>query len=278
MDYILLDTGNGKKLEQVGQYRLVRQALNAFWKPSLPDPEWADADGIFERNSSGGGKWTWKKGKEPLPWSIQWGGLKMLIKPTNFGHLGFFAEQHENWEWLKKRISKMPGNVSALNMFAYSGGSSLAMAMAGAEVCHLDAAKGMNEWAKENLELNSQIPPKIRWITDDVTKFLQREIRRERKYNGIVLDPPSFGRGPQGQVWKIEESIIPLLELCSEIIDNKKPFFVLLSSHSQGFTPLALERVLLHVFGKGRVESGEMTVLEQNGNPFPAGTFARFVS
>lgn len=264
------------KLEQVGNFRLARPAMNAFWEPSLPQEEWSKADGVFKRNSSGGGDWKWKKGKEPEPWNIAWGDLTLRAKPTGFGHIGFFAEQREDWNWLRQVVKKMQAPVSALNLFAYSGGSSLAMASAGAAVCHLDSAKGMIEWGKQNLELNPDIPSRIRWIVDDVKKFVAREIRRGQKYNGIVLDPPSFGRGAQGQVWKIEDSIIELLKLCRELIDLSKSYFVLFSCHSPGFTPVSMGRVLTDIFPEcSEPECGEMLVPESSGRELPAGAFAR---
>jgi 23S rRNA (cytosine1962-C5)-methyltransferase len=174
-------------------------------------------------------------------------------------------------------VKDLDSPVSTLNLFAYSGGSSLAMASAGAEVCHLDSAKGMIEWGKQNLELNPDIPSNIRWITDDVNKFTAREIRRGRKYNGIVLDPPSFGRGAQGQIWKIEESIMDLLKSCRELIDLSKSHFVLFSCHSQGFTPASMSRALKDIFpGAGEPECGEMLIPESSGKMLPAGAFARF--
>jgi 23S rRNA (cytosine1962-C5)-methyltransferase len=276
MKYSLLDSGNFMKLEQLGRIRLVRPALNAFWEPSLPQAEWSRADGVFTRNSSGGGDWKWKKGKEPKPWDILWGGLTLRVKPTGFGHIGFFAEQYENWSWLRQSVKKIDSPVSTLNLFAYSGGSSLAMASVGAAVCHLDSAKGMIEWGKENLELNKDIPPKIRWITDDVKKFVAREIRRGQKYNGIVLDPPSFGRGAQGQIWKIEEGIVELLKSCRELVDLSKSFFILFSCHSQGFTPVSMSRVLEDIFPEGKEkECGEMLVPEKSGKALSAGAYAR---
>lgn len=276
MKYVLLDSGNCRKLEQVGDIRLVRPALNAFWQPSLAASEWNAASGVFTRDAGGGGSWNWKK-KAPESWHVEWGGLKFIVKPTGFGHLGFFAEQHVNWDWLRKTVSSMGNKPKTLNLFAYSGASSLSMAQGGAEVFHLDSSKGMNDWAKNNLQLNSSIPDSIHWITDDVLKYTGRELRRERKYNGIVLDPPSFGRGAQGQVWKMENDLIKLMSTCRDIIDRSSKHFILLSCHSPGFTPVILERIIADVFGKGIFESGEMTVPESSGKMLPAGTYARYL-
>ena len=273
--YQILDSGNLQKLEKVGEYILIRPSLNAFWRPSLPKTEWNKAVGIYERNSSGGGKWIWKI-KKPEEWTIFYNNINFLIKPTDFGHLGIFPEQKDNWEWLRNVIPKS-GQIKTLNLFAYSGASSLVMAQAGAKVCHVDAAKGMIDWAKINLSLNKSIPISIRWIVDDVIKFLNKESRRNETYDGIVLDPPSFGRGPNGQIWKIESDIIPLLEKCRQIL-SPKPLFVLLSLHSNGFSENTLERILKEVFGeRTTVSTGEMTIIENTGNKATAGNYARLL-
>jgi len=278
MKYELLDSGNRMKLEQVGPYRLVRPALNAAWTPTLPKQEWDSAVGVFERNSSGGGKWSWNNGGVPESWITEWGGFKLVTKATNFGHLGFFAEQHANWQWLRERCRELGPNINTLNLFAYSGIASMAMAEGGATVTHLDAAKGMNDWGKENQQINPMVPDNIRWIADDVMKFTTREIRRENKYNGIVLDPPSFGRGTKGQVWKLEDSVNDLLENCNRLLDKSRPFFILLSCHSPGFSPIVLERLIKSVISvDARLESGEMTVPDTNGDSLPAGIFVRAV-
>jgi len=277
MDYCLIDSGDRKKLESIGPYVLVRPAQAAVWGPSMGNSEWRhNVNGIFERDSSGGGTWKWFNGGVPKSWTVNFDIFKMVCKTTDFGHLGFFPEQYENWKWLIDTVSRMKDPVSALNLFAYSGGSSLAMASAGATVCHVDASKGMVEWARENLRLNPNIPDRIRWITDDVFKLVNREIKRGTKYNGIVLDPPSFGRGAQGQVWKMEDGIIQLLEALKQLVDPSKPFFVLLSCHSQGFSPMVLARILRDVFHEAtEVSCGEMTIPEKNGKKLPGGFYAR---
>ena len=278
-EYRLLDSGSCRKLEQVGLYRIIRPALNAFWQPSLPASEWDRADAEFKRESGGGGGiWNWKQKKQPQEWSVTWGGIPLLIKPTHFGHLGFFAEQAVNWDWLRNCIRKMGGRPRTLNLFAYSGGASLAMAQAGADTCHLDASNGIIEWAKKNQALGPQTPGNIRWICDDAMKFVAREHRRNSRYNGIVLDPPSFGRGSQGQVWKIEEGIRSMLENCRGILNTREPYFILLSCHSQGFSPISLGRCLAEVFPEDAalLEAGEMTIPETgSGRLLPAGIYAR---
>lgn len=276
MKYQQLDSGHRQKLEQIGKYRLIRPAMNAFWSAKLPQTEWAKADGIFTRNSSGGGTWQWNR-KVPDHWQVEWGGFKLKVKPTDFGHIGFFAEQHHNWQWLQQTIKSFPEPVQTINLFAYSGVASMAMAAVDASVCHVDAARGMNDWGKENMLLNPKIPQNIRWIADDAVKFIEREIRRGNHYNGIVLDPPSFGRGAKGQIWKIEESINNLLNLCAKLLEPNRPFFILLSSHTPGFSPITLERLIEQHFGQGELKSGEMTIPEQSGNVLPAGNYARIM-
>jgi 23S rRNA (cytosine1962-C5)-methyltransferase len=277
-EYRLLDSGNLMKLEQAGPYRIIRPALNAFWKPALPESEWNAAQSVFERNSSGGGKWHHRRGSLPDSWQLLYNGFKLLAKPTNFGHLGFFAEQYDNWNWTKQVIRQMPGEVRAMNLFAYSGVGSMAMAAGGAQVCHVDAAQGMIEWGRQNQTLNPDVPDSIRWIVDDVLKFAAREIRRGAKYNGIALDPPSFGRGPKGQVWKMEDGIGDLIQSCRQLIDERNPYFIILSCHSPGFSPLVLKYILRDVFGKkGKIESMEMSIPDSKGRPLPAGVSARLL-
>lgn len=270
--YILLDSGNFCKLEQVGRYRLVRPALNAAWAPELGRDAWNAADAVFTRNSSGGGKWSFRT-TLPAEWRAEYGNLRMLVKPTGFGHLGFFAEQFANWE----RFQRFGGKCrEALNLFAYSGLGSLALARGGARVCHLDAARGMIEWGKANLELNPDIPKQVRWIVDDVMKFVRREVRRGAKYDLVALDPPSFGRGSSGQVWKIEDDLPKLLAAVAELRDPERPFELVLSCHSPGFSCLVLERIVAQIFGRGEFESGEMGIPESTGRILPAGVSVIF--
>ncbi|MDD4816476.1 MAG: class I SAM-dependent methyltransferase [Victivallaceae bacterium] len=268
--YILLDSGNLKKLEQVGPFRLVRPALNAFWRPALPDAEWQKADAVLERDSRGNGHWDFKR-ELPEIWNVSYAGFILRIKPTAFGHLGFFAEQHANWAEFEKC-----GKIKALNLFAYSGIGSMAMAKGGAQVTHLDAARGMVEWAQENRRLNPDVPDAIRWIVDDVTQFCRREVRRGAKYNLIALDPPSFGRGSKAQVWKIEDDLIKLLELCCGLKEDGKPFTIALSAHSPGFSGLVMSNMLTDVFGRGECRSFEMTVADSTGRLNPSGICAIF--
>ncbi len=276
-EYRLLDSGRLSKLEQVGPWRLIRPALNAFWAPSLPAAEWAAADGIFHRNSTGGGHWEWRR-PAPEAWTVAWGGFRLLVKPTGFGHLGFFAEQFRNWRFFEELLREFGPGTPALNLFAYSGVGSMAMARGGAAVCHLDAARGMVEWGRQNQTMNADVPDRIRWIVDDVMKFCRREVRRGNRYQLIALDPPTFGRGSSGQVWKIETDLPALLQLCRELIDPARPYCVELSCHSPGFTPLVLERLLRQVFGgAGELSSCEMSIPEAGGRELPAGISTRLL-
>ncbi len=272
-DYILLDSGNCRKLEQVGPYRLIRPALNAFWKPALPEKEWKSADAEFIRDSSGHGKWS-NRNRLPDQWEAVWGEMIMRIKPTNFGHLGFFAEQFRNWDYFRKNCQGM----DALNLFAYSGLGSLAMAAGGAKVCHLDASRGMIEWGRENLALNTDIPDAVRWIADDVNKFVNREIRRAKEYDLIALDPPTFGRGSSGQLWKIETDLPKLVENCFALRKKDKPFTLVLSCHSPGFSLLVLERIVKDVMGKDtEIIGDEMYIPESTGRKLPSGIGIRAI-
>ena len=275
LPYRLLDSGNLKKLEQVGPYRLVRPALNAFWGPSLPDEEWLAADAVFTRNSDGSGNWKYSR-RIPQSWLANWGNFNLIMKPTGFGHLGFFAEQYTNWEFFSSRIGK---GDKALNLFGYSGVGSMAMAATGASACHLDASQGMVDWGRENLTHNPRVPSTIRWIVDDVKKFVQRELRRENSYSLIALDPPSFGRGNKGEVWKIETDLPKLLADCAVLRDKDKPFTLVLSCHSPGFSLLVLERMIREAFRvKGEFDSFEMTIPESTGRVLPAGVCVRFLA
>jgi 23S rRNA (cytosine1962-C5)-methyltransferase len=263
--YRLIDSGNGQKWERFGSFTLHRPCPQAVWRP-LSTPE---ADASFTREDSN--RWSFKK---PLPksWEVEIEGVKLKISPTDFGHLGVFPEHAGLWPWIKQHISK---GTKVLNLFAYSGGATLAAAQAGAEVCHLDASKGMVDWARENAKINGLEGAPIRWIVDDALKFLGREVKRGNRYDGIILDPPTFGRGNKGEVFKIEEEIIPLLELCKKVL-SERPKFLILTCHTPGFTPLVLEHLLTQILGT-KVESGELLIRSEGALPIPSGTFARAV-
>ena len=280
-DYTLLDSGGERKLEQIGDYRLLRQAPQAVWSRRMPESEWNAADAVYERDSTGGGDWQLGQ-KMARRLEILYSNLHFQIKLTDFGHLGLFPEQAENWEWMRQliraRLQRTNGrNLHILNLFAYTGGSTLACSQAGAHVVHLDAAKGVVDWAKENARLSRLEERPIRWLVDDALKFVKREARRETRYQGIILDPPSFGRGPQGEVFKIENDLMPLLEACQEIL-AADALFLLLSCHTPGFTPTTLRNEVLEVVERwgGRVEEGEMLIAEQSGRMLPSGNYARW--
>lgn len=277
VSYTLLDSGHGRKLERFGSYSLSRPCAQAVWRPLLSETDWHKADASFSREPEN--KWI-KNHSLPSFWQIEAAGIIFKISPTDFGHLGIFPEQIEFWLWVKKTIQTaiLAGrkNIQVLNLFAYSGGITLAAAQAGADVCHLDASKGMVDWARENANLNRLEKAPIRWIVDDASKFLKRELRRERRYDAIILDPPSFGRGSKGEIFKIEDDLISLLNDCKALLSDS-PLFFLLSCHTAGFTPIVLHHVLSQTMKDipGNIESGEMTLKgELPVLSIPSGCFA----
>lgn len=276
-DYELLDSGDGRKLERFGRYVLARPCSQALWRPGLAAAEWANADAAFDREDGN----TWH-GRSNLPkeWQIETAGIRFKLGGTDFGHLGIFPEQRAQWRWLRQRVEDSTTGdssrrLSVLNLFAYSGGSTLAAALGGAEVCHLDASRGMVEWARENARLNGLTERPIRWIVDDAHKFMRREIRRGRKYDGIVLDPPTFGRGANGELYKIERDLKETLSLVRDLL-SETPVFVLFSSHTPGLSSIVAENLLSQLFPSARVESGEM-LLEGSSLKCPSGVFCRAV-
>ncbi len=279
-DYQLLDSGASSRLEQLGPYKIVRPAPQAIWPAALPAQEWNDVDAVYERDDTGSGTWQFNR-RVKREFDVLFGDMSMRIKLTNFGHLGLFPEQGASWDWLRtqirQRMSQSNHNIHVLNLFAYTGGSTLAASQAGAHVVHVDAAKGIVDWARKNAELCHLHDRPIRWLVDDVPKFVNREIRRGNKYEGIILDPPSFGRGPKGEVFKIENQLLDLLDGCRQLL-AKDALFVLYSCHTPGFTPLVLHNQLQLVTRKlgGRAEFGEMTVADKQGRPLPSGTYARW--
>lgn len=277
--YQLIDSGLGNKLEAFGPYLLSRPAAQAAWRPESNAKTWDNAHAVFDRE--GGKKWTLLK-SIPEEWTVEISNIFFKLKLTDFGHLGVFPEQKPFWTWIQnliaEEIPKRKTAPSVLNLFAYSGGSTLAAAKAGAEACHLDASKGMVAWARENAALNGLSEAPIRWIVDDVQKFLQREIRRGKKYDAIILDPPTFGRGAKGEIFKIEEDLITILEWCRKLLSDK-PLFILFSCHTPGYSPTVLHHLLSQTVKGlgGTVDSGEMS-LEGIGEtfPLPSGSFARW--
>jgi 23S rRNA (cytosine1962-C5)-methyltransferase len=277
--YELLDSGGFQKLERFGPVVLARPCAQAVWRPSLPAGEWRKATATFHRD--GGNQW---QGRDRLPasWNIEVDGLKFHLSSTDFGHLGIFPEQRDQWRRIvdvcaafKKKHHRAP---QVLNLFAYSGASTLAAAHAGAEVCHVDASKGMVEWARKNAALNALDSRPIRWIVDDVTKFLERELRRERRYDLIILDPPSYGRGSNKEVFKIENDLPPLLSLTGKLMSGT-PLGVLLSCHTPELTPISLHHLLQQEFQRGNFEQGEM--LLRGGEavlPVPSGSYCWWIA
>ncbi len=269
-DYELLDSGDGRKLERFGGHVLARPCSQAMWRPQLPPSEWSRADASFDRED--GNRWH---GRSNLPasWTIETAGVRFKLGGTDFGHLGIFPEQRGQWRWIREAVAK--GRTSVLNLFAYSGGSTMAAALGGAEVCHLDAAKGMVEWARENARLNGLSDAPIRWIVDDAHKFMKRELRRGRSYDAIILDPPTFGRGAGGEMYKIERDLKETLGLVRDLL-SRTPRFVLFSSHTPGLSPIGAQNILGQLFPRARLESGEM-LLEGSSLPCPSGIFCRAV-
>ena len=281
-DYELLDSGDGRKLERFGKYVLARPCSQAMWRPSKSAAEWERADASFDRED--GNRWH---GRSNLPkeWQIETAGIRFKLGGTDFGHLGIFPEQRSQWKWIRQRVEATTAvdssrRLSVLNLFAYSGGSTMAAALGGAEVCHLDASKGMVEWARENARLNGLAEHPIRWIVDDAHKFMKREIRRGRKYDAIILDPPTFGRGAGGEMYKIERDLKDTLGLVKDLLSGN-PSFVLFSSHTPGLSQIVAENILGQLFPTATLESGEMllepAVQSNNSLPCPSGIYCRAV-
>ncbi|MDP4180881.1 MAG: class I SAM-dependent methyltransferase [Bacillota bacterium] len=277
-DYELIDTGGGEKLERWGKYILRRPDPQVIWPLINETEQWLKPHGHYFRSASGGGKWEFKI-KLPERWTIRYDRLSFYIEPTNFKHTGLFPEQAVNWKWIIEKIQNADRKINALNLFAYTGGATVAAAYAGAEVCHVDASKGMVTWAKENIALSNLSDKKVRFITDDVVKFVQREQRRGNKYDAIIMDPPSYGRGPKGEIWKIEESLYMIIEECTKILSDK-PLFMLINSYTTGFSPIILQNILNILLTKklgGRITCGEVGLnVTSSELILPCGIFGRW--
>ena len=241
-DYELIDTSQGERLERWGDIILIRPDPQIIWNTPKENPLWRNAHARYHRSSSGGGKWEQYR-KIPDVWQISYRNIVFRIKPMGFKHTGVFPEQAANWDFVDGIIRKSDKQLNVLNLFAYTGGATLACLNAGAKVCHVDASRGMVQWAKENAEASGLSDRPVRWLVDDCIKFVQREKRRGNKYDGIIMDPPSYGRGPGGEVWKLEEQLYPLVELCSEILSNDARFFIL-NSYTTGLSPAVMEYLL----------------------------------
>ncbi len=276
-DYEVIDTSCGEKLERWGKYILLRPDPQVIWKTGKTVPEWNRLNGHYHRSSKGGGEWEFFK--LPQEWTISYRELNFRLKPFSFKHTGLFPEQAVNWDWCGERIRQADRPVKVLNLFAYTGGATLAAASAGASVTHVDASKGMVTWAKENAAASHLEDAPIRWLVDDCVKFVEREIRRGNKYNGIIMDPPSYGRGPKGEIWKIEESIYPFVELASQLLSDDALFF-LINSYTTGLQPAVLSYMLSTVIQKkrgGEVQSSEIGLpVSSNGLVLPCGATGRW--
>ena len=286
-DYEVIDTSCGEKLERWGKYILVRPDPQVIWNTEKTEPGWRKMNGHYHRSTKGGGEWEFFH--LPQEWSIQYEGANKLhltfnLKPFSFKHTGLFPEQAVNWDWFSSIIKREKGKnpereIKVLNLFAYTGGATLAAAKAGAHVTHVDASKGMVTWAKENAISSGLKDAPIRWLVDDCVKFVEREIRRGNKYDAIIMDPPSYGRGPKGETWKIEEAVFPLINICADILKSE-PLFFLINSYTTGLQPAVLSymlnTVLVERFG-GKVEADEIGLpVSSNGLILPCGASGRY--
>ena len=275
-DYEILDMADGQKLERWGNVILIRPDPQIIWKNKSFPEKWYKANAKYNRSSTGGGSWQYNK-KVPENWQVKYKELTFNIKPMGFKHTGLFPEQAVNWDWMISKIKNAKRPIKVLNLFAYTGGATVACSYAGAEVCHVDSSKGMTTWAKENVASSGLADRKVRYIVDDVVKFVNREIRRGNKYDGIIMDPPSYGRGTNGEVWKFEENISELVELCSKVLlDN--PLFFLINSYTTGISSTVLENILrLNIKKNGKYSNGEIG-LPMSGSKLvlPCGIYGRW--
>ena len=276
-DYKLLDATNGEKLEDWKGHILIRPDPQAIWNTPKEHPAWRKAHARYSRSKTGGGHWDVKT--LPESWQVHYRDLTFQVKPMNFKHTGLFPEQATNWDFMAEKIKSAWRPVKVLNLFAYTGGATMACAKAGASVVHVDAAKGMVQWAKENAALSGLGEAPIRYLVDDCIKFVEREIRRGNKYDAIIMDPPSYGRGPSGEVWKLEDKLSDFIELCTNIVSDN-PLFIIINSYTTGFAPGVIrylcEQLLTPRFG-GRTEVEELGLpVTETGLVLPAGVTARW--
>lgn len=278
-DYEVLDTSDGEKLERWGKYQLVRPDPQVIWNTEKKLPGWRKPNGHYHRSNKGGGEWEFNS--LPEEWTINYNSLTFHLKPFSFKHTGLFPEQAANWDWFSKLIRESGRDIKVLNLFAYTGGATVSAAAAGASVTHVDASKGMVTWAKENAASSGLADASIRWLVDDCSKFVQREIRRGNKYDAIIMDPPSYGRGPKGEIWKIEENIYPFIELCSQVLSDN-PLFFLINSYTTGLQPAVLSYMLhtvLDPIHKGKIEADEVGLpVSSNGLVLPCGASGRWTA
>ena len=277
-DYEVLDTSNGEKLERWGDYFLVRPDPQVLWDTPKKLRQWKKPNGHYHRSHKGGGQWEFFD--LPKTWDIQYKELKFHLQPFSFKHTGLFPEQAVNWDWFSDKIRKANRPVKVLNLFAYTGGATLAAVAAGASVTHVDASKGMVNWAKENAQLSGLREKPIRWLVDDCVKFVEREIRRGNTYDAIIMDPPSYGRGPKGEIWKIEDMIHPLIRLCAKIL-SKDALFFLVNSYTTGLAPAVLTYMISTELKSwnGHVDSQEIGLpVTNSGLVLPCGASGRWES
>lgn len=276
-DYKIIDMANGEKLEKWGNITLVRPDPQIIWKDKSFPEKWNQANARYNRSNTGGGAWEYKK-RLPESWQIKYKNLTFNIKPMGFKHTGLFPEQAVNWDWMISKIKNSKREIKVLNLFAYTGGATVACLSAGASVCHVDSSKGMTSWAKENVESSGLREKPVRFIIDDVIKFVQREIRRGNKYDAIVMDPPSYGRGKNGEVWQFENNIADLVELCTEVLSDN-PLFFLINSYTTGISSRVLENLLQLNMKKynGKISSGEIGLPMENSKlVLPCGIYGRW--
>ncbi|MBQ7070478.1 MAG: class I SAM-dependent methyltransferase [Ruminococcus sp.] len=275
-DYRLLDATEGMKLESWGEHLLVRPDPQIIWKSPEYSDKWNKADGVYHRSQKGGGNWEFRR-KLPESWNISYKDLRFVIRPTGFKHTGLFPEQAVNWDLMSGLIKNAGREINVLNLFAYTGGATLACAAAGAKVAHVDASKGMVAWARDNARASGLEEKPIRWLVDDCEKFVRREIKRGRKYDAVVMDPPSYGRGPGGEVWKLEDCVYDLVKLCAGVLSDD-PLFFLLNSYTTGLSPSVMAYILGDVICKqygGEVTADEIGLpVEATGRSLPCGSTA----
>ena len=275
-DYEVIDCSNGEKLERWGRYILLRPDPQVIWDTPKKNKNWKKLNGHYHRSKKGGGEWEFFD--LPEQWQIHYKSLTFNLKPFSFKHTGLFPEQATNWDWFSEKIKKANRPIKVLNLFAYTGGATLAAAAAGASVTHVDASKGMVAWAKENAVSSGLADAPIRWIVDDCVKFVEREIRRGNHYDAIIMDPPSYGRGPKGEIWKIEEAVYPLIKLCAQLLTDK-PLFFLVNSYTTGLQPAVLNYMISTALSKyeGTVSADEIGLpVSETGLVLPCGASGRF--
>ena len=280
-EYKILDMANGQKLERWGNVVLSRPDPQIVWKDKSFPSKWKEVNSTYHRSKTGGGSWEFNK-KMPKQWQIHYKNLTFNIKPMGFKHTGLFPEQAVNWDWMIDKIQNANREIKVLNLFAYTGGATVACSYAGASVCHVDSSKGMTTWAKENVAASGFQDRPVRFIVDDVVKFVNREIRRGNKYDAIIMDPPSYGRGAKGEVWQFEDNIYDLVELCTKVLSDE-PLFFLINSYTTGLSPIILEHILDATVAKkakgGKIYGGEIGIpTSRDGKVLPCGIFGRWES